>query len=105
METSLRQIREFGEAVIVIDQEPSKLSNSIKANTYTKIIFNLGNGKDIEDISRCMSLTEEEREFIDWLDVGHAIVSLKGRVKVPLHVVFPKVPLDKGIVKNDDLHS
>jgi len=26
METSLRQIREFGEAVIVIDQEPSKVS-------------------------------------------------------------------------------
>ena len=34
METCLRQIREFGEGVIVIDQEPSKLSNSIKANTY-----------------------------------------------------------------------
>ena len=29
MESSLRQIREFGEAVIVIDQEPAKLSDSI----------------------------------------------------------------------------
>ena len=57
METSLRQIREFGEAVIVIDQEPSKLSDSIKANTYTKIVFNLGNGKDIADMSRCLDLT------------------------------------------------
>ena len=27
-----------------MDQEPSKLSDSIKANTYTKITFNLGNG-------------------------------------------------------------
>ena len=43
----MRQIREFGEAVVVIDQEPSKLSNLIKANTYCKIVFNLGNGKDI----------------------------------------------------------
>ena len=34
METCLRQSREFGEAVIVVDQEPSKLSDSIKANTY-----------------------------------------------------------------------
>ena len=89
METSLRQIREFGEAVIVIDQEPTKLSNSIKANTYTKIVFNLGNGNDILDISRCMELTDEERKYIDWLQMGKAIASLKGRVRVPLHVAFP----------------
>lgn len=81
METSLRQIREFGEAVIVIDQEPTKLSDSIKANTYTKITFNLGNGKDILDISNCLSLTKEESEYIDLLQVGHAIISVKGRVQ------------------------
>ena len=91
METSLHQIREFGEAVIVIDQEPTKLSNSIKANTYTKIVFNLGNGKDIHDISRCSELTDEERKYIDWLQVGKAIVSLKGWVRVPLHVAFPRL--------------
>lgn len=98
METSLRQIREFGEAVIVIDQEPSKLSDSIKANTYCKITFNLGNGKDVEDIARCMSLMPEETAFIDWLPVGQAIVSLKGRVQVPLHVAFPKVSIQKGAI-------
>ena len=59
METCLRQIREFGEAVIVLDQEPSKLSESIKANTYCKITFNLGNGKDILDISSCLQFTKE----------------------------------------------
>ncbi len=51
METCLRQIREFGEAVIVLDQEPSKLSNSIKANTHTKITFSLGANKDMTDTS------------------------------------------------------
>jgi len=60
METSLRQIREFGEAVIVIDQEPHKLSDSIKANTYSKITFNFGNGKDIKDIVGCMELDLEK---------------------------------------------
>jgi hypothetical protein len=33
METSLRQIRELGESNIVIDQKPSKLSDSIRAGT------------------------------------------------------------------------
>lgn len=105
METCLRQIREFGEAVIVIDQEPSKLSNSIKANTYCKISFNLGNGKDILEISNCMGLEKEESEYLNLLEVGHSIISLKGRVFVPLHVVFPKIEVKKGFVRDADLQT
>ncbi len=88
METCLRQIREFGESVIVIDQEPHKLSDSIKANTYTKITFNLGNGKDILDISLCMNLTKEQADCISMLPVGRAIVSMSGRVIEPVLVSF-----------------
>ena len=50
-----------------------------------------------------MSLTKEESDFIDLLDVGEAIISLKGRVFVPLYVVFPKVELKKGFVKDEDI--
>ena len=89
METSLRQIREFGESVIVIDQEPSKLSDSIKANTYCKVTFHLGDGKDILDMSTCMQLTKEQSEFLGMLSVGCAVLSLSGRVFVPLFVAFP----------------
>ena len=95
METTLRMIRKFGEAVIVIDQEPSKLSESIKANTNTKITFTLGNGKDIEDISRSMELEKEQRKYIDLLKVGHAVVKVKGRVEKPVMVYFPKFETKK----------
>ena len=101
METALRQIREFGEAVIVIDQEPSKLSDSIKANTYTKITFNLGNGKDVLDISKAMMLNEEETPYIDLLEVGHAVVKLKGRFFQPVLVKFPKIDIHKGKITDD----
>ena len=50
-----------------------------------------------------MELTEEEREYIDWLQVGQAIVSLKGRVQVPLHVGFPRVGVRKVMVGDNDL--
>ncbi len=90
MESTLRMIRKFGEAVIVIDQEPSKLSESIKANTNTKIAFTLGNGKDIEDISKSMELNKEQRKYLDILEVGHAIVRIKGRIEKPVMVYFPK---------------
>ncbi len=103
METCLRQIREFGEAVIVIDQEPTKLSNSIKANTYTKITFNLGNGKDVLEMSNCMSLNKEEAACINLLNVGHGIVSMKGRITTPIYVRFPRVDVRKGSVGEADL--
>lgn len=89
METTLRTIRKYGEAVIVVDQEPSKISESMKANTYTKICFNLGNGKDIEDISRCIGLTREQQGFLDKLTTGQAIIKLKGRFTQPILVKFP----------------
>lgn len=90
MESTLRMIRKFGESIIVIDQEPSKLSESIKANTNTKITFTLGNGKDIEDISRSMELTREQEKYLDTLKVGHAIIKVKGRIDKPVMVYFPK---------------
>ena len=105
METCLRQIREFGEAVVVIDQEPSKLSGSIKANTYTKIAFTLGNGADIEDITRCMRLTSDEANSLKLLSVGEAVVTLNGRTHRPLHVCFPAVPIEKGREHNARLKT
>jgi len=89
-------IREFGESVIVIDQEPSKVSNSILANTNCKICFTLGNGRDIKTIGSAMNLRTEESRFIDKLKVGHGIVKIKERFDEPIHVSFPKVPIDKS---------
>lgn len=105
METSLRQIREFGESIIVLDQEPHKLSESIKANTSTKIIFTLGNGKDISDIARAMSLEREHQAYLDWLQVGQAIVKVKGRIKEPILIQFPLFRIRKGKIRDSDLRS
>lgn len=105
VERVIREIREFGEALMAIDQEPQKISDSMKANSYSKVVFSLANGKDIIDISLCMNLTEEERNALDLLDVGHAVVALKGRVKVPLHVRFPKIEIEKGKVTDERIGS
>ncbi len=95
IETIIRMIREFGESVIVIDQEPSKLSNSIMANTNCKICFNLGHGKDIKSMAESMNLTTEELRYIDKLKVGEAIVKLKDRFTEPVHVRVPLVAVNK----------
>jgi len=95
IETIIRMIREFGESIIVVDQEPSKISNSILANTNCKICFNLGNGNDIKTTARCMNLTTEQERFIDKLKVGHAIVKMKERFSEPIHIRFPLMPIKK----------
>ena len=103
METCLRQVREFGQAVIAIDQEPHKLSNSIKANTNCKITFNLGNGADIHDIAACLSLTPEERDYINLLTTGQAIAALKSRMGTPMLIAFPLVNVKKGSIADKEL--
>ncbi|MFX1478241.1 MAG: ATP-binding protein [Promethearchaeota archaeon] len=98
IETIIRMIREFGESVIIIDQEPTKLSNSILANTNCKICFNLGNAKDIESLAKSMNLKQHEFHFIDKLQTGHAIIKLKGRFTEPIHVKIPLIKIDKSSI-------
>ena len=100
IETIIRMIREFGESVIVIDQEPKKVSDSIKANTNCKICFTLGNGKDIYDIAKSMNMTNEQERMIDKLKTGHAIVKIKERFDEPIHVRIPLVEITKGLYLN-----
>ncbi len=96
VETLIRMIREFGESVIVIDQEPSKLSNSILANTNCKICFNLGNGKDVSKMAESMNLTVQEMRYIDKLKVGEAIVKMKERFTEAVHIKVPHVQINKN---------
>jgi type IV secretory pathway VirB4 component len=96
IESVIRMVREFGQSVIVIDQEPTKLSRSIIANTNCKICLNLGNGDDIQDIGRSMSLEKDQIQNIDRLKVGHAIVKMKERFIEPIHIKIPHVKLIKG---------
>lgn len=96
IEIIIRMVREYGQSIVVIDQEPGKLSRSIIANTNCKICFNLGNGFDIGVIARSMSLEKDEEKNIDKLKVGHAIVKMKERFNEPIHIKIPLIKINKG---------
>jgi len=98
METCLRQIREFGEAVLVLDQEPSKLSHSIRANTATKISLALGTGRDIAEMASALGLDAETTPWLGRLPIGHGLMTLHPRITQPVQVRFPFVALRKGVV-------
>ena len=94
----------FGEAVIVIDQEPSKLSNSILAKHLHQDHLQSRErpGHASHRRSHVASMKRRNRQSTS-SRLGHGVVSLKGRVGVPLHVRFPKSGVRKGLTGDADL--
>lgn len=91
------EVRDFGEGIIASDQEPTKLSNSLKANTYTKLTGFLGNGRDIDDMAEAMDLNDEEREAITKLERGEWLVKLAGRYTKPFLMRSEDFQLKKDV--------
>jgi len=78
------KMREFGEGLIVADQEASKLTDSIKANTYTKVLLPTGGRKQFQAMTEAMNLSERQAEFAQRLGVGEAVVQVGSRGPVPV---------------------
>ena len=97
MDIIFREIREFGESLILLDQHPSKISLYALGNTYTTICMNLKHKTDINAMGQCM-LLDKEREILGSLDVGQAVIKLQGRIGRPFQIVIPEFVIEKGKV-------
>jgi Helicase HerA, central domain len=103
MEITFREIREFGEALIVLDQHPSMISLPAMGNTYTTICFNLKHKKDIGAMGQCMILDEAGKELLGKLEVGEAVMKLQGRVADPFLLAVPEFNINKGTITDDKI--
>ena len=101
MEIIFREIREFGESLILLDQHPSKISLSALGNTYATICLNLKHKTDINAMAQCM-LLDREKDILGMLPVGEAVVKLQGRFPRPFQIKIPEFMIEKG--KVTDLH-
>jgi hypothetical protein len=88
-------MREFGEGLVVADQEASKLTDSIKANTYTKVLLSTGDRKQFNAVADSMNLSERQREYAHDLSIGEAIVQVGSRGPVP--VKLDNYELEKSV--------
>ena len=98
------QFRDFGEGLIITSQEPSRVTNSLHANTLLKISGNLGSGRDMAAISEAMNLTEEETSCIPKLQRGEWVVKLSDRYTRPFIISTPYHPMDKD-VSDDEVRA
>ena len=71
----ISEIGAFGQGVMIIDQSPSSLDDSVVKNTNTKIIHRLGDGTDIERMARAINLPSDKQQAISKLANGEVIIS------------------------------
>ena len=101
----LREIREFGESLIVVDQDPSLLSVPALGNTYATICLNLKAGNDVNVMRPILNLSFEDKDFLSKLEVGQALVKLQGRWPEPFLIQIPKVNITKGSVTDENVKA
>jgi hypothetical protein len=103
MEITFREIRELGEACLVLDQAPSQISASALGNTYCTICFNLKHRTDVSAMSQAMLLQDDEKNILGNLQVGQAVVRLQGRAVRPFMISVPEFIIRKGTVTDMDV--
>ena len=102
MDIIFREIREFGESLILLDQHPSKISLYAMGNTYCTICMNLKHKTDINAMSQCL-LMDKDRDILGSLEVGQAVVKLQGRIAKPFQIKIPLFEIQKGAVCDSDV--
>lgn len=101
MEITFREIREFGESMVLLDQHPSQISLPALGNTFATISLNLKTSKDVNAMAQCMLLENEEKDILGSLEVGQAVVKLQGRVQGPFLIRIPEFQIVKGAVTDE----
>ena len=96
MDITFREIREFGEAMITLDQHPSQISMPALGNTYATFCFNLKHKTDVSAMAQAMLLKDEEKDILGNLQLGQAVVRLQGRSVKPFLISVPEFHIQKG---------
>jgi len=100
MEITFREIREFGESLIILDQHPSQISLPALGNTYCTVCMNLKHKTDINAMAQCL-LLDNERDLLGTLNVGQAVVKLQGRIARPFQITIPEFTVKKGAITDN----
>jgi len=105
MEMLIRQCREVGIALVVLDQHPHLLSPAVLGNSYCSICFNLKDPRDINRGSDLSQLSSSDKGILSRLPVGYGVVKTQDRWLRPFLVLFDLMEIEKGVVKDDDLEK
>jgi hypothetical protein len=82
------EIRAMNMGICSMSQEPSTLVNAVLNNSYLKVCFHLGSGKEIQVMKEAMGLTDDQTELLHTIETGEGIVRIAGGFMDPFPVKF-----------------
>lgn len=104
LEQSLREARELGMGLIVVDQTPSQMSHTALANLHTVVALRLGQQSDVQTAARSLLLREDQKRILHELGVGRAVVR-SGHWHSAVQIDVPELRLLKGSVSDRDVEG
>ena len=100
----MREIRELGESIIIIDQHPSKISDSALGNLGTKFVLTLSLNQDVQAVANAMLLNKDQHRYLSMLTLGQSICR-SDRLTEPVLLSIRPFPVKKGFVTDEDLKT
>jgi hypothetical protein len=105
LETSIRMVRQYGLGYIFVDQSASLLSKVAFANSYATIALSQKLRSDVQAIASAMNLTDEQRQALNTLPVGTAVIRLTDEHPEPFLVRIPHYPIKEGSVSDQAVRA
>jgi DNA helicase HerA-like ATPase len=100
LETSIRMVRQYGLGYVFVDQSASLLSKVAFANSYATIALSQKLRSDVQAISSAMNLTDEQKEALNTLAIGTAVVRLADEHPEPFLIKIPLCAVKEGSVSD-----
>lgn len=101
----LREIRELGEGIVMIDQSPAQFSQNAIANSATSLVFALKDKADTATAGNFLLLDRDRRDLLNQLAVGQCVVKLQDSHRLPFIIGLPRVPITKGATSDHELEK
>jgi len=100
LETSIRMVRQYGLGYIFVDQSASLLSKVAFANSYATIALSQKLRSDVQAIVGAMNLSDEQRQALNTLAIGTAVIRLADEHTEPFLVKIPLYPILEGCISD-----
>jgi len=105
LENTIRMIRQYGMGYVFVDQSASLLSKVAFANSYATLALSQKLRGDVQAIGGAMNLTDEQKEALNTLPIGTAIVRLADEFPEPFLVRVPRFPIEEGSVSDQRIRD
>ena len=105
LETSIRMVRQYGLGYVFVDQSASLLSRVAFANSYATIALSQKLRSDVQAIASAMNLTDNQRQALNTLPIGTAVVRLADEHPEPFLVKVPLSPVREGCITDEHIRT